>query len=297
MLSGIKTLAWIALIGWIGGSTYWHVCKIKQLCEGPTAAVSSSPVEYTVPALNIVDGTNLNLTSALNFGFKKSLVEPNYLNVKKELDSLAAYLKQNPQRKLSIVGLYSSIEQNPSSFADLGLARADALKQYLLAAGVPSGQLTTESKQVDLTFSLEDSTHGMEFKFDSLIMPKTEEELAASEKYEGVFKPLDLYFKTGSASYIKTEANQQFVNEAKQYLASHKDKKLILTGHTDDVGPDDVNMKLSKNRAEEVKAVFVKNGIAADQLVTDAKGETQPKSSNSTPEGRKANRRVSIVVQ
>lgn len=297
MLSGIKTLAWIALIGWIGGSTYWHVCKIKQLCDGPTASVSSPSVEYTVPALHILDGANLNLTSAMNFGFKKSLAEPNYLNVRKELDSLAAYLKQNPQRKLSIVGLYSSVEQNPSSFADLGLARADALKQYLLAAGVPSGQLTTESKQVDLTFSLDDSTHGMEFKFDSLIIPKTEEELAVSEKYEGVFKPLDLYFKTGSASYIKTEANQQFVNEAKQYLASHKDKKLILTGHTDNVGPDDTNMKLSKNRAEEVKAVFVKNGITADQLIIEAKGETQPKSSNSTPEGRKANRRVSIVVQ
>jgi OOP family OmpA-OmpF porin len=63
------------------------------------------------------------------------------------------------------------------------------------------------------------------------------------------------------------------------------------------VGADDKNMALSGTRAAGVKAAFVKYGISTEQLVTDAKGETQPKASNDVPEGRKANRRVSIVVQ
>ena len=67
MSSGVKTLAWILLIGWIGGSTYWHVCKIKQLCDGPTA--SATVPAYAIPPLSIVDGEKLNLTSATNFGF------------------------------------------------------------------------------------------------------------------------------------------------------------------------------------------------------------------------------------
>lgn len=295
MSSGVKTLAWILLIGWIGGSTYWHICKIKQLCEGPAA--SATVAAYAVPPLSIIDGEKLNLTSAMNFGFKKSIADPNYANVKKELDSLAAYLKSNPDRKVTITGLYSSVEQNPTSFANLGLARADAIKQYLVQAGVPSGQLSTAGKLVDLAFSPEDSTNGMEFGFDSLMIPKTEEALAAAEKYEDVFKPLDLYFKSGSADYIKTADNNKFLEEAKKYLAANKDKKLALTGHTDNVGPDDKNMTLSGNRAAGVKAAFAKYGISSAQLVTDAKGETQPKASNDTPEGRKANRRVSIVVQ
>jgi OOP family OmpA-OmpF porin len=295
MSSGVKTLAWILLIGWIGGATYWHVCKIKQLCEGPTA--SATVPAYAIPPLIIVDGEKLNLTSAANFGFKKSTADPNYVNVKKELDSLAAYLKGNPDRKVMITGLYSSVEQNPTSFADLGLARADAIKQYLVQAGVPSGQLSTAGKRVDLAFSLDDSTHGMEFGFDSLMIPKTEEALAAAEKYEDVFKPMDLYFKTGSADYIKTADNSKFLEEAKKYLAANKDKKLSLTGHTDNVGADDKNMTLSGNRVAGVKAAFIKYGISDSQLVTEAKGETQPKASNDTPEGRKANRRVSIVVQ
>jgi OOP family OmpA-OmpF porin len=72
---------------------------------------------------------------------------------------------------------------------------------------------------------------------------------------------------------------------------------MSLTGHTDNVGADDRNMTLSGTRAAGVKAAFIKYGIATEQLVTDAKGETQPKASNDVPEGRKANRRVSIVVQ
>ncbi len=289
----IKTLAWIALIGWIAGSTYWHVCKIKMLCDGPVATNTG----YTVPPLSIMDGDKLHLHSAMNFGFKKSVAEPNYMNVKKELDSLANYLKANPGRKTTITGLYSSIEQNSTSFPDLGLARADAMKQYLVQAGVPAAQLETASKMVDLTFSSEDSTHGMEFVFGDLAVPQTEQALAEGEKYEGVFEPIDFYFQSGSADYIKTAENKKFLDEAKKYLAANKDKKLMLTGHTDNVGPDDSNMRLSAKRAKDVMGQLEKSGIAASQLATDAKGETEPKSSNDTPEGRKANRRVSVVVQ
>lgn len=294
IMSPIKTLAWIALIGWMGGSTYWHVCKIKQLCDGPAPAATAS---YSIPPLSIMDGTNLNLSSAFNFGFKKSVAEPNFANVKRELDSLAAYLKANPSRKTTITGLYASIEQNPTSFPDLGLARADAIKQYLVQAGVPASQLETASKMVDLTFSPDDSTHGMEFGFAGLELPKTEQALAEAEKHTTVFEPMDLYFNTGSADYIKTSDNKQFLEDAKKFLAENKDKKLLVTGHTDNVGNDNSNMGLSERRAADVKKALIKAGIAADQIVAEAKGETSPKASNDTPEGRKANRRVSIVVQ
>ena len=289
----IKTLAWIALIAWICGSTYWHVCKIKQLCDGPSA----SSVGYTVPALKITDGTTLNLESSSNFGFKKSLPGVNYANVQRELDSLANYLKMNPNRKTTITGLYSSVETNATTFADLGLARADAIKQYLVGAGVPAAQLETASRMTDIAFSPEDSLHGMEFGFGDLALPKTEEALAAAEKYEGVFNPIDFYFGTAKADYIKTDENKRFLDEAKKYLAANKDKKLVLTGHTDSEGDDASNQRLSEKRAADVKTRLVKVGIAADQIVTDAKGETEPKADNNTAEGRKANRRVSVVVQ
>jgi outer membrane protein OmpA-like peptidoglycan-associated protein len=124
----------------------------------------------------------------------------------------------------------------------------------------------------------------------------TEDDLAKNEKYASVFKPMNLYFHTNEANYIKTDENEKFLKEAKAYLAEHKDKALSLTGHTDSDGADDANMKLSERRSKDVKKQFVAKGFSAEQLTTDAKGETQPAASNDTPEGKKANRRVTIVV-
>jgi len=290
----IKTLAWIALMLWMGGSTYWHVCKIKQLCDGPTEDPVSN---YVVPPLSIVDAGMLDLSSPSNFGFKKSVAEPNYYNVKKQLDSLASYLKVNPTRKTTVTGLYSSIEQNPTTFADLGLARADALKQYLVKTGVPAAQLAIASRMVDLTFSADDSTHGMEFGFVGLEIPKTEQALADAEVHTTVFESIDLYFPSGSADYIKTTENDKFLAEAKKFLVENKKEKLLLTGHADNVGPDNSNLILSKKRAANALRTFKKEGIPASQLIIDAKGESEPKTTNDTPEGRRANRRVSVVVQ
>jgi OOP family OmpA-OmpF porin len=291
-----KTPWWIALFVWCGLSTWWHVCKIKELCDD---AIVAAPA-YTIPALHIMDGDKLHLMADGNFGFKKSGADANFYNLGGQLDSLAAYLKANPGRKMTITGLYTSAEQNTTTFADLGLARADGIKQYLVKAGVPADSIATASKMTDLTFNSTDSTHNaLAFDFGGLEIPasKTEEGLAAAEKYETVFEPMDLYFKTGSANYIKTDANQKFLKDAKAFLAKNAGKKLALTGHTDSEGRDDNNMKLSEKRANEVMHQLEKAGIPAAQLTVSAKGETEPKSSNETAEGRKANRRVAIVVQ
>jgi OmpA-OmpF porin, OOP family len=124
----------------------------------------------------------------------------------------------------------------------------------------------------------------------------TEDDLAKNEKYSSVFKPMNLYFRTNEANYIKTDENQKFLDEAKAYLAEHKDKSLSLTGHTDSDGAEDANQRLSERRSSDVKKQLISKGFLAEQLATDAKGETQPIASNDTPEGKKANRRVTIVV-
>lgn len=124
----------------------------------------------------------------------------------------------------------------------------------------------------------------------------TEDDLANSQKYASLFKPMNLYFKVNQADYIKTADNEKFVTEALAYLKANPSKSLQITGHTDSDGDDASNMRLSERRAADVKAKLVKRGFNADQLKTDAKGETSPIASNDTAEGKKANRRVEIVV-
>ena len=71
---------------------------------------------------------------------------------------------------------------------------------------------------------------------------------------------------------------------------------VIAVGHTDSVGSDAYNQKLSVRRSEAVKAYLVSKGIEKNRVYTEGKGEKQPVADNKTSEGRAKNRRVEIEV-
>ena len=72
--------------------------------------------------------------------------------------------------------------------------------------------------------------------------------------------------------------------------------KLSLEGHTDATGAESYNIGLSKNRVNAVKDFLIMNGINTDRIIIKHFGETQPKTSNDTPLGRKDNRRVDVMI-
>ena len=71
---------------------------------------------------------------------------------------------------------------------------------------------------------------------------------------------------------------------------------IIAVGHTDSVGTDAYNQRLSVRRSEAVKAYLVSKGIEKNRVYTEGKGEKQPVADNKTSEGRAKNRRVEIEV-
>jgi OOP family OmpA-OmpF porin len=71
---------------------------------------------------------------------------------------------------------------------------------------------------------------------------------------------------------------------------------IIAVGHTDSVGADAYNQKLSVRRAESIKTYLVSKGMEANRVYTEGKGEKQPVADNKTAEGRAKNRRVEIEV-
>lgn len=71
---------------------------------------------------------------------------------------------------------------------------------------------------------------------------------------------------------------------------------IIAVGHTDSVGTDAYNQRLSVRRAEAVKAYLVTKGVEKNRVYTEGKGEKQPVADNKTADGRAKNRRVEIEV-
>ncbi len=111
---------------------------------------------------------------------------------------------------------------------------------------------------------------------------------------------LALYFEFDEASMNpRTRRQLEIVS---LILKSDPGKKLTLSGHTDSLGGEDYNKSLSARRAEAVRDHLTKAGVNPAQIVTVAKGASQPRRPNVTetgednPEGRRANRRTEIYL-
>jgi OmpA-OmpF porin, OOP family len=187
-------LVWVVLLlGWMAGSTWWHVCHIKQLCDGDAPALTAA-----VPPVALPD------TAAVTTPAANSVTAP--------------------------------------------------------------------------------------------ATPTVEQKLAEKEVFTSVFKPIDLYFPSGKTEFIRTAETEKFFAEAAKYLPRHTDKSLTLTGYTDNVGSTALNLRLSRERAESVRQQMERAGVAAGQLQVLGKGKANPKATNATDAGQRANRRVTVVV-
>ncbi len=80
-------------------------------------------------------------------------------------------------------------------------------------------------------------------------------------------------------------------------LSVYQQFNVSIEGNTDNTGSEEHNMKLSQQRADNVKAFLVEQGIAAERLTAKGLGMTMPVADNSTKEGRQKNRRVDLVIQ
>jgi len=78
-------------------------------------------------------------------------------------------------------------------------------------------------------------------------------------------------------------------------LKAWGDVNIEVAGHTDSMGSDAYNMKLSQRRAEAVRNFLISRGVAADRLTAKGYGEAQPVADNATEEGRFKNRRVELI--
>ena len=141
---------------------------------------------------------------------------------------------------------------------------------------------------------------GMPIATDTLAAPALVEEdtveVVLTPEEKTLFKPLNVYFQSGSSNIIRTKEVEEWLTLAKKYLAENPNENLSLVGHTDSDGSDELNQGLSERRAAKVRDILAMEGFGSRNLVTSGKGEKEPIGDNATDEGKSQNRRVSIQL-
>lgn len=103
-----------------------------------------------------------------------------------------------------------------------------------------------------------------------------------------------LYFATNKTVILPE--SEEALSDLADFLRENPGVSIRITGHTDAVGSDASNMRLSIGRAKAVRANLIMRGIDADRIEFDGKGKTEPIATNETEEGRAQNRRVEFEI-
>ncbi|MBP6446788.1 MAG: PD40 domain-containing protein [Saprospiraceae bacterium] len=104
----------------------------------------------------------------------------------------------------------------------------------------------------------------------------------------------NIFFKTGSSELLPESSTE--IDLLYQLLLKNPSVGIRITGHTDNVGSDTDNLKLSTTRAQAVVSALVNKGIPKEKLKAEGKGESMPIDTNDTEAGRQRNRRTEFVV-
>jgi outer membrane protein OmpA-like peptidoglycan-associated protein len=120
-------------------------------------------------------------------------------------------------------------------------------------------------------------------------------DLKAKQTERGIVLTMgEVLFATGKSDLSSAAA--QSVNKLAEFLQKNPNRNVLIEGHTDSTGSDELNMTLSQKRADAVKEALTGKGVSADRITTKGYGKKYPVASNDTPAGRSQNRRVEVII-
>ena len=294
----------LLLFVWMAGSTYYYVCHIRHHCDDDRLS-NMSLAELTAPPTGKlrITGKDFSVTAEQGIKFARSESIPALPSKANTLfDQVVAYLQAHPEEALYITGWYDNTERAPVLIENLGLARAQALKEWLVAKGVSAGQIgIAAATSVRLTFARDTLVDGLTFQIRDEL-PDTTQPLVAATALDSLRRRVEgasqtIYFQTGATELILSDSLQRYLQDVKAYLSAFPDKSIVLIGHTDNVGNAEKNVVYGQERADFTKEALSGMDIRPERIKTRSEGEDQPIASNDTAEGRSKNRRVEIKVE
>lgn len=293
----------IAITIILGTFLYQKFCC--NCCEKTTTDDTPKTVSKAVQEPNFVpfvlNGPGIEYQTNDNLKFLKNsatLLMPVSDSVISGIQKLKTFLVSNPKEKVTITGYATSDETNSTTFENLGLARANEVKNYFVSEGLSEKQFTTKGEIIDKWKMIADTLLGpANYAFETIdsTSTPTDEWITLKDKINA--DPLILHFNTNQSRETLTSLEKQKVADIVKYTEHVKDAVVLAVGHSDNVGNRDSNIVLGQKRAEFSKNYLSKNGIDAARIETQSKGPDEPIGDNNTSEGKASNRRTVITIK
>ncbi len=277
----------LLLVSWIFGGSYWYAsthCGTQASASGFSVQSGSFHGNAKDNIYFDESGTMMSLDDGASILLK----------------DMVAHLQSN-NNSLEIKGQYSHSETDKWKSENLGLQRAEAVKMKLVDLGVEKDRIKISvERKSELNIINGKVYNPITFEFLPRSISKTNQEKVEQNKEEVGSKldvrKLNLYFPKSTYKLKMTRVLQEYFDEVKVFLKENTSAKIKITGHTDNLGEHNVNMRLSKYRARTVRNFMVDNGFKKSRIIIDYKGPDEPIASNETDEGRTKNRRAEVRV-
>ncbi len=122
--------------------------------------------------------------------------------------------------------------------------------------------------------------------------------LAAEQAFKQEIESFAVHFDVEGAKLKMPEAEQTLVDQLCEKMKADPSIKIVITGHTDNYGDPEQNLRYyGMKRAEALRDYMVKQGVSADQIRCESKGQTEPVAPNDTRANRNLNRRANIRIE
>ena len=307
-MKGTASILFIALLLWMSGSSYWYVKYIGETTEAsaPSEEVGESKVPQPqiekapeIAVAIIVQGLGTELVNKHDITFVEGNVEATISEeVKAGLNEIYDHLDEYTTHGIEISGSYSEAEGNNSLLNNLGIARAQSIKNIFMKMGLDQGQIATValiSDRVVVKDGISSGVIGLKVfeieelsEEDRLHLAHIEKQLRAENKL--------VYFEPAENELALDDELKLYFSELSLFMHHHAHHSITLVGHTDELGSVKYNDKLGLERAEFVKSALVEAGINGEQIKTISKGEHELVTPDETDEDRMKERRVEIIM-
>lgn len=263
----LPSITGVACFLWVSGWT-WLISDGKQTA---TAGANQAPINI------LIDSVRYKVQQP--FAFEYSDATPIVAeNLHPALKSVVKKLTDKPKSALKVIGVYSPMEENETSFPNLGVARAEAVKSILASSGANVDQVETVGLESSNLFQSGDKLTGMiYFSFATqdaadyqAVAVEGEDEVADESELEEYADAESFYYKYGD--YKVEKHHVPFLKALVKTMMAQPKNKVVLTGYSaQEEEAESSRINLAEMRALAIRRYLVDHGVRRAQVEVKAK--------------------------